>query len=975
MLIIIIMRDVYASEYRTRIPIPHVQTFKVSGAINCLFVKMKKIFLQPGASLQNQDENIHLLDGKIVANYTSQSNDPSQIELQDLYLKLPVADVENGCSDVNKNERSQPASDGIFKKLLNVIIICVLIGTLYGVGYMHWQQSIMPPSIPSGISSDPDVYSYQDPLNSYRQDDDYAVATEPREHFRKNSSGLQIGLIGFEGVSIDRINMRKTKESSGKERLSIIKNYVCYLDGEENSPLAKGTIEKNAAGQGWTTLIVQSTMDPFVHTLNDSTRSPHSYSNQGSGSSGAAPVTPPSPGETFYPDSRRLTKNGTPETMVDSKHNKTELAVQWLRTRMGMGFFEGYTTCLEVRDWYANSYQAQFDGGDPNEAILRFLESNHDWMVRQANLHWRSSDYWLSIKGRLAQLHGLLAGVRAGCPGTNEPRGKTFFVQPASGIETVQEIDGHRDWIGQASAGNDYTYYYNNMSPRSNADGIYLADMDRTPALIHLLILNANGDLYQIGDKFNIFADRPKKTDGRKKDRKRIENKKYMLKNHTVHDDDDDAADDDGDFSKNKWGRETLETVGGMDTATKTDRSVHSSRYRRASEVFNKQSLANMPIDVSDDEKHTSGRAYNEILEQYYLADHCSALIKLLPNNSDVVFGHNTWDDYQNAFPRIFKTYEYPVMKNSLPAGQHRIDFSSSPGLLASIDDFYIVKGSNGANMAVMETSIDLYNRTYLSYVKHESVLAWVRVMTANELAADGPKWANRFSEYASGTYMDQWMIIDFNKFEVGHDPRSGFLIVLEEMPGRVHWEDKTEHIIDTSYWASYNNPYFTDIRDMSGQTALCIKNSLECYSTDPRAQIFHVLQKNLSTLSDFRTVMQYNHWQTDPLSMKNSCRSIACRADLETDLALWGPHGAVDAKMSSYLLSSSPIEAHITPVVFAILGPTHDSQPPFCWSQFTEVTDMAGHDVQHRGHPSCFKYEWLVVPRETSNQRLGEYW
>jgi hypothetical protein len=943
---------------------------------------MKTTFLQPGTSVQNEDENIRLLDGKIVANYTSQINDHSQIELQDLYLKLPAADLEKGSTDgdANSNDTFQPAPDGIFKKLLNIIIICVLIGTLCGILYTHRQQPILPQAVPSDISSiapEPDVYSHRDPLGSYKQDDDYAVATEPRQHVSTNSSGLQLGVIGFEGINIDRIQMRKVKETNGKERLSIIKEYVCYLDGEENEPLAKGSIEKNAAGQGWTTLIVQSTMDPFLYTLseNATARIPISYSNQGSGSSGAAPVAPSPPGETLFLDPRRLTKSGLSQGLPDSKHNKTEIAAQWLRTRIGMGFFEGYTTCLEVRDWYANSYQAQFDGGDPNEAILRFLESNHDWMVRQADLHWRSSDYWLSIKGRLAQLHGLLAGVRAGCPGTNEPRGKKFFVQPASGIETVQEIDGHRDWIGQASAGNDYTYYYNNLFPRSNAEGIYLSDMDRTPALIHLLILNANGDLYQIGDKFNIFADRPKKTYGRKKDRKRIENKKYMLKNHTVHDDDDDAADDDGDFSKSKWGRETLATIDETEISATTDRSVHSSRYRRASEVLDKQLLASEPVDPSDDEKHTSGRAYDEVLGQYFLADHCSALIKLLPNNSDVVFGHNTWDDYQNAFPRIFKTYEYPVMKKSLPAGLHRIDFSSSPGLLASIDDFYIVKSSNGANMAVMETSIDLYNRTYLSYVKHESILAWVRVMTANELAVDGPKWANRFSEYASGTYMDQWMIIDFNKFEIGHDPKPGFLIILEEMPGRVHWEDKTNHIIDTSYWASYNNPYFTDIRDMTGQTALCIKNSLECYTTDPRAQIFHELQKNLSTLSDFRTVMQYNHWQTDPLSMKNSCRSIACRADLETDLALWGPHGAVDAKMSSYMLSSSPIDAHITPVVYAILGPTHDSQPPFCWSQFTDVTDMAGHDVQHRGHPSCFKYDWLVVPRETSDQRSGEYW
>ena len=69
-----------------------------------------------------------------------------------------------------------------------------------------------------------------------------------------------------------------------------------------------------------------------------------------------------------------------------------------------------------------------------------------------------------------------------------------------------------------------------------------------------------------------------------------------------------------------------------------------------------------------------------------------SALIKILPNFEDVVFGHNTWDDYQNAFPRVFKSMEYPLMKDNIPDGQYLTHFSSSPGLLSSVDDFYIIK-------------------------------------------------------------------------------------------------------------------------------------------------------------------------------------------------------------------------------------------------------------------------------------------
>ena len=45
--------------------------------------------------------------------------------------------------------------------------------------------------------------------------------------------------------------------------------------------------------------------------------------------------------------------------------------------------------------------------------------------------------------------------------------------------------------------------------------------------------------------------------------------------------------------------------------------------------------------------------------------DHCSAIVKLLPDYSDVFFGHNTWDDYQCAAPRIFKRYTHSRMSGT----------------------------------------------------------------------------------------------------------------------------------------------------------------------------------------------------------------------------------------------------------------------------------------------------------------------
>ena len=94
---------------------------------------------------------------------------------------------------------------------------------------------------------------------------------------------------------------------------------------------------------------------------------------------------------------------------------------------------------------------------------LRFMEENHRWMATEAEKNWDTSDYWLAVKGVVAQLDGLLAGVQAGCPG----------YQPV-GVEN-------------RTAG--ASQYYR---------GVYLPSMTRGPSLIHLLLLNGNGDLYQV---------------------------------------------------------------------------------------------------------------------------------------------------------------------------------------------------------------------------------------------------------------------------------------------------------------------------------------------------------------------------------------------------------------------------------------------------------------------------------------------
>src|SRR3546814_7202651 len=64
----------------------------------------------------------------------------------------------------------------------------------------------------------------------------------------------------------------------------------------------------------------------------------------------------------------------------------------------------------------------------------------------------------------------------------------------------------------------------------------------------------------------------------------------------------------------------------------------------------------------------------------------------MLPDLSDVVFGHTTWDLFVSAAPRIFKRYTFPLIRNGATAEKYDMYFSSSPGLLSSVDDFYVTQ-------------------------------------------------------------------------------------------------------------------------------------------------------------------------------------------------------------------------------------------------------------------------------------------
>lgn len=59
--------------------------------------------------------------------------------------------------------------------------------------------------------------------------------------------------------------------------------------------------------------------------------------------------------------------------------------------------------------------------------------------------------------------------------------------------------------------------------------------------------------------------------------------------------------------------------------------------------------------------------------------------------------------------------------------------------------------------------------------------------MVANRLARSGRTWSEIFSQFNSGTYNNQWMVIDYNKFKKGTKPEDlpdELLWIVEQIPG-----------------------------------------------------------------------------------------------------------------------------------------------------------------------------------------------
>ncbi|XP_071092880.1 putative phospholipase B-like 2 [Haliotis cracherodii] len=337
---------------------------------------------------------------------------------------------------------------------------------------------------------------------------------------------------------------------------------------------------------------------------------------------------------------------------------------------------------------------------------------------------------------------------------------------------------------------------------------------------------------------------------------------------------------------------------------------------------------------------------------------HCSAIVKVDPEYGDLLVAHNTWTSYKNMLRMLKKyTLQYSMTdarKGVMPKGSVWT-FSSYPGYLVSSDDFHVLSSW----MVTMETTIPNNNPALYQHTKPEGcVLEPVRVWAANRLAETGQEWVLTFIRYNSGTYNNQWMIVDQKLVQENLPP--GVLTIVEQMPGYVEYADVTDVLTKNTYWASYNIAYFPKIFNMSGQQQFVDKYG-DYFTHDMcrRAQIFRRDHHKVKDRNTLFNLMRYNDFQHDPLSKCNCTPgysadlAIAARADLNDesgtylyDALGYAMGGAVDVKIVG--------TGEMQWLLFdAVSGPTSDQQPPFQWSKVKDADTYP-----HFGQPGIFNFK-----------------
>ena len=341
-----------------------------------------------------------------------------------------------------------------------------------------------------------------------------------------------------------------------------------------------------------------------------------------------------------------------------------------------------------------------------------------------------------------------------------------------------------------------------------------------------------------------------------------------------------------------------------------------------------------------------------EYLDYMAFRSHCSAIFKVADDFSDIWFGHNTWTTY-NKLIRIYKEYKY-VPNSKFPVKAQTITMSSYPAAVNSQDDFYITS----ANLYIGETTNSVHNHSLFDKLNPDTLMCWMRTMVANRLTDDGYSWTQTFKKFNSGTYNNQFHILDLKLIDTNKKTiESGALYIVEQLPGSCDVQEVTD-ILKKGYWPSYNTPFIEAVREKSGANEVIDKDPSTRiaydYYTCARAKIFRREQTKVKDIESYKNLIRFNNYKNDEFSEKNPGYTIAARYDLREKNAAC--YGATDAKFASI----NEIKTTGTKKVHIIAGPTtSNGLEPFNWkTAVCRLNDPKRFNVI--GQIDVYNFDWV---------------
>mmetsp|Transcript_5131 Transcript_5131/g.7214 ORF Transcript_5131/g.7214 Transcript_5131/m.7214 type:complete len:571 (-) Transcript_5131:49-1761(-) len=345
----------------------------------------------------------------------------------------------------------------------------------------------------------------------------------------------------------------------------------------------------------------------------------------------------------------------------------------------------------------------------------------------------------------------------------------------------------------------------------------------------------------------------------------------------------------------------------------------------------------------------------HEDLHRYRINNgHCSALVKVTGDLSEMFMGHSSWFTY-SAMLRIYKHYHFNY--KGVRVANRAMSFSSYPGMLSSLDDFYEMHDSK---MVMLQTTNSVLDPAQFEKVTYRGLLAWHRVITANALASSGKEWSDIIDHYNSGTYNNQYMVVNVKLFEPTNALKDNLLWVVEQVPGLVVGGDVTEEL-RRGYWPSYNVPYWEKTYNLSGYYAVDQKEGQSYgsqYELAPRAKIFRRDNGNVKDFESYKAILRYNDFKNDPYSGGSPFGAICSRGDLSSSRPSAG--GCYDTKATSASMFVKEGKASV------INGPSVSGGvlPPFSWDAFP--------DTPHEGMPSLYNFTFqdFTVPMWKYNSK-----